>query len=202
MTVPQPPETLFESLISFAPSEELEGWARTMFIADDAQLYNPEHSHLQFAIMGFLWTTYTNVTKGHRVIGMAERFNARCNKWKRARQEQQIKRWFGDVPDFIITIDAEAWKESTNPQRFALIEHELYHCAQYTIQGIPQFNDQTGKPKFTIRGHDVEEFVGVVERYGADATGIQDMVKAANKGPEIAPAKIDGLCGTCDKKVA
>lgn len=107
------------------------------------------------------------------------------------------------VPDFIITIDGNFWKEASNPERFALIEHELYHCAQARDEfGAPRFNQSSGKPIFEIIAHDVEEFVGVVQRYGAEATGIQDMVKAANKGPQIAKADIDGLCGTCSKKVA
>ncbi|WP_267902481.1 putative metallopeptidase [Sinorhizobium meliloti] len=41
-------------------------------------------------------------------------------------------------------------------------------------------------PVFTVRGHDVEEFVGVVRRYGADAAGVRAIVDAANRPPEIA----------------
>ena len=187
----------------FAPSEELEVWVRNMFISDDAKLFNPEHSHLQFATIGFLWTTYKDVTKSRRVLGMAEIFNARSNKWVKGRQEQQLRQWFEIIPDFIITIDANFWVEASNPERFALTEHELYHCAQATDEfGAPRFKQSSGRPIFEIRAHDVEEFVGVVKRYGAEAAGVQEMVKAANKGHEIAPAKIDGLCGTCNKKVA
>lgn len=104
MVVPTPPKTLFEPSNDFAPSEALEGWARGMFITEDAELFNPAHSHLQFATLGFLWATCENVTKGRRILGMAEIFNARCNKWKKGRQEQQLRRWFDVVPDFIITM--------------------------------------------------------------------------------------------------
>lgn len=81
MNVPAPPQKLFENVIEFAPADSLESWARGMFISEDAELFNPEHSHLRFATIGFLWTTYKNVTKGRRVLGMAEIFNARSNKW-------------------------------------------------------------------------------------------------------------------------
>ncbi|MCM5690787.1 putative metallopeptidase [Sinorhizobium meliloti] len=36
-----------------------------------------------------------------------------------------------------------------------------------------------GAPVFTIRGHNVEAFVGVVRRYGADAAGVRAIVDAA-----------------------
>ena len=62
---------------------------------------------------------------------------------------------------------------------------------------LPKFSKQTGRPVFAIRGHDVEEFVGVVERYGAEATNVQALVRAANKGPSIAQAAIANACGNC-----
>ena len=40
----------------------------------------------------------------------------------------------------------------------ALIEHELYHIAHKKDEwGIPSYNRETGKPKLTIQGHDVED---------------------------------------------
>lgn len=199
-----PPEQLLSDYsIDFLPSPELQQWVFDMFINPDAELLNEEHQHLMDADIGFLWTTYDNVSKGRKVLGMAEIFSSRTNKWVKARQEQQLREWFGHIPDFIITIDAIYWMNAGNPERFALIEHELYHCAQATDEfGAPRFNHSTGRPVYAIRGHDVEEFVGVVQRYGAEASGVSEMVIAANMGPSIAPAKIDGLCGTCQKKVA
>ena len=66
---------------------------------------------------------------------------------------------------------------------------------------MPKFT-QDGRPSFAIRGHDVEEFVGVVARYGATAAGVSEMVEAASRGPTIALADIAGVCGTCSLKVA
>lgn len=53
-----------------------------------------------------------------------------------------------------------------------------------------------------MRGHDVEEFVGVVRRYGARAAGVQAMVDAASAGPQIAAVKIAQAYGTCRLRVA
>ena len=115
---------------------------------------------------------------------------------------QQIQEWFGDVPDFLITFHAGAAASMDDPSFCALVEHELYHCAQKLDDyGMPKFS-QDGSPSFCIRGHDVEEFVGVVARYGADAAGVSAMVDAANAGPTIGRASIAGVCGTCLRAVA
>lgn len=205
METPQPPSELFTTKLchSFLPHIEFVDWMREMFIDDDAELCNPEHSHLQFAEYGVLFTNMDNISKSRRIIGMSEMFTARGNKWVKGRQEQQIYEWFGFLPDFILTFDANFWVGAGDAERFALVEHELYHCGQAMDEfGAPRFNQTTGKPVFCMKGHDVEEFVGVVRRYGAEAAGVKDLIDAANKPPLIDKAKIDGICGTCTKKVA
>jgi Putative phage metallopeptidase len=52
-------------------------------------------------------------------------------------------------------------------------------------------------PAFTLVGHDVEEFIGVVRRYGAAAAGVQAMIDAAADGPTVAQADVDFACGNC-----
>lgn len=203
MEIPSFSQQAFDSPSIFLPHLDFPDWMRQMFINEDSSFRNPDHSHLEFADFGVLFTNHVNITKGRRIVGMAEMFNARGNKWVTERQKYQVRQWFGDIPDFIITIDAMFWAESGNPERFALIEHELYHCAQAVDEfGAPRFNQETGRPVFAIRGHDVEEFVGVVRRYGAEASGVKELIEAANQTPEIMQADIDGLCGTCKKKVA
>lgn len=198
---PMPPLDQVEGLEAwFAPALETETWARSSFIDDGAPLHNEDHAHLQNASIGFLWTNVENAKKGRLVIGSAEPGTPQgaMGKWGRAKAVMQIEQWFGSVPDFIITIDANWWLQASDAEACALIEHELYHCAQATDDfGAPKFNQQTGRPSFTMRGHDVEEFVGVVRRYGAEATGVRALVDAANAGPEIALADIAQCCGTC-----
>ena len=108
--------------------------------------------------------------------------------------------WFGVVPDFIITLDAAYCHECSDSELLALIEHELYHCAQDRDGfGMPKFNRDTGMPVFTIRGHDVEEFIGVVRRYGmGNPEGeLAQLVQAANQAPEFSNDRIATMCGTC-----
>jgi hypothetical protein len=47
-----------------------------------------------------------------------------------------------------------------------------------------------------MRAHDVEEFVGVVRRYGAGEQ-VQKLVDAAQMPPEVARLDIARSCGTC-----
>ena len=200
---PLPPFQLIEADdIQFAAAVEIIEWARDTFIADDASLRNDDHRHLNHATIGALWTNVPNGPAGRSVIGQAERGLPPAGKWLRARIERQILDWFGDVPDFILTFDAHYASQCGDAEFCALVEHELYHCGQERdMFGQPKFR-KSGLPAFTIRGHDVEEFVGVVRRYGADAAGVRALIDAANKGPEIANVHIAQACGTCRLRVA
>jgi len=197
---PFPPLTVADALTGvFEPAPDLEAWARATFIDEHALLANPDHFHLNQANIGFLWTNEPNSRGGRTILGQCEIMPPMAmGKWQKARALAQLVQWFDDYPDFLITIDAGAAMSMDDASFMALVEHELYHAAQAKDQwGQPKFNKQTGRPVFAIRGHDVEEFVGVVARYGADATGVRDLVSAANKGPSIAAAKIANACGNC-----
>ncbi|WP_320412007.1 putative metallopeptidase [Mesorhizobium sp. Root172] len=200
---PLPPHEMIETIeLRFAPAVDLVNWARDTFIAGDASLSNEDHHHLNQATIGALWTNVPNGRAGRSIIGQAERGLPPAGKWLRARIERQILDWFGEVPDFILTFDAHYASQCSDAEFCALVEHELYHCGQERdVFGQPKFR-KSGLPAFALRSHDVEEFVGVVRRYGADAAGVRELVDAANKGPEIANVQIAQACGTCRLRVA
>jgi hypothetical protein len=198
-----PPASLVEQLlgIRFAPAPELAAWARGTFIAEGGALQNPDHSHLADASLGFLWASAGFMTKGKRVLGMAEdlRLGVQGHAWRRARAEQQFSEWFGMTPDFLITVDAFAWAEMEDAAACALLEHELYHVAHRVDEfGAPAYT-KDGQPKLALHGHDVEEFVGVVRRYGVGDpdSSLGRMIIAAAHGPRVEPARIAHACGTC-----
>jgi hypothetical protein len=203
---PFPPEAIFGlDGPTFMPASEVGSWVEATFFDPSSPVANPDHEHLAQAHIGFLWTIVENTRKGKRVIGQCEEGKPQgaMGKWSRARAEQQIVEWFGSTPDFIITLDADYCRQCGDAEFMALVEHELYHAAQDTDDfGQPKFSKSTGLPVFTVRGHDVEQFVGVVRRYGADASGVREMVDAANRPPEIARARIEHACGTCQLRVA
>jgi Putative phage metallopeptidase len=185
-------------LNDFRTAEDIGDWAASTFIKPHAPLCNPRHNHLNDAKIGWLWTTAEGINRDRLVAGECTRVLAPRRTFGSAMRHWQLDQWFGEQPDFVITISAWLASEMDDPTFCALIEHELCHAAQDTdINGDPRF-DREGHPVFRIIGHDVEEFVDVVARYGAAATGVETMVAAANAGPLIASAQISQVCGTCN----
>jgi hypothetical protein len=189
----------------FVPDDRLSGWALTTFIDEDASLPNEDHAHLRFAHIGFLWTNVGNSRHQHRIVGQCEIGEPRAmGKWAKARVQVQNRGWFGRAPDFIITLDANYADQCGDAEFCALVEHELYHAGQERDEfGAPKFR-KSGMPAFAMRGHDVEEFVGIVRRYGVGAAAGQTLalIEAAQHAPEIAAASISKVCGTCLRQTA
>jgi hypothetical protein len=207
MNRPQPPSAVLESVESiFVPAPDFEEWIREAFVDSSGKVYNKEHGHLASARIGVLWTNAVLISQMFPVAARAELAVApnSLNKWQKLRWEQQIREWFGAIPDFIHTYYAFDAIARDDTSFLALVDHELYHCAQRLKNGVAQFVKKTGKPKFGIKKHDSEEFPGVVRRFGLGATseGTIELVRAAKKVPEIGIARISAACGTCLRKVA
>jgi hypothetical protein len=200
---PMPPEGMGEDEFEgfeFQPGPDVVMWLYETFLSEESPLFNEQHKHLRGASIGVLWTDVIYSKQMNRVAATAEIPSFRANAWGKGRQEMQMRQWFGQVPDFLITIDARLARQMSDAQWCAVVEHELYHCAQAVDAfGAPRFNMQTGAPIFAIKGHDVEEFVGVVERYGVgNAAGkTAALVKAANAKPLFGEFEISHCCGTC-----
>lgn len=186
---------------SYIPAPEVLAWAMETFISDTGELHNEEHAHLQDSPIAFLWASSGFEKQGRLVLGQCEEVTFRCGAWQKGRQEQQMLRWFGYVPTFLITLAADYSAECSDAEFCALVEHELYHIGHKLDRyGAPAFTEE-GMPKLQMRGHDVEEFVGVVRRYGA-SEGVKALVAAANNPPEVAKINIARACGTCLLKSA
>lgn len=182
----------------FEPAPELERWVRATIIEPGA-LFNPDHKHLQLATIGFLWTNVENTKQGRMIAGTAQFGRpGGSSPWVKGKAEQQMRQWFGHLPDFLITLNAKILSLCDQATVLAVIEHELYHCAQAKDEfGFPRFKESDNSPIWAIRGHDVEEFVGVVQRYGMEAAQIEPLVRATNSEPMIGRAKVAAACGTC-----
>lgn len=179
-----------------APAPELLEWTERVVLASGGSLHNPDHAHLVDADLAFLWASSGFQKAGRTVLGQAEQVMLRAGGWQKVRQEQQMIEWFGRVPAFLITLAADYCITCTDAEFCALVEHELYHIGQATDPyGAPAF-DKQGRPKLRIVGHDVEEFVGVVARYGASAD-VQRMAAAAVAAPSVARLDVASACGSC-----
>jgi len=187
----------FKPYIRIMPAEGVHEWLHAEFLSEDGNLHNPDHAHLLEADLCFLWASNVFEKKGRAVLGQAEEVMMRAGGWQKARMEQQMYEWFGRIPDFIITLAADYCAQCSDLEFCALVEHELYHIAQETDEfGAPKFYRESGLPKLKLRGHDVEEFIGVVRRYGA-SHDVQQLVDAANRPAEVAHLDIARACGTC-----
>lgn len=202
-TRPQAPAALFESpWLAFMPAPDVREWARANFLTEGAALHNPDHAHLEHASIEFLWASGGFAKQGRTVLGQCEEITFRAGPWQKGRQEQQMREWFGEVPDFVITVDAAYSRKCSDAEFCALVEHELYHVGHLNDEyGAPAFYKDSGLPKLGMRAHDVEEFVGVVRRYGA-SMDVQRMIDAAKTAPEVAKLNIARACGTCLLKAA
>jgi hypothetical protein len=207
MTRPAPPKALLELSelsefgIRLTPAPDVWEWVQMTILADTGSIHNPDHAHLIDAPIGILWASSAFEKQGRTVLGQAELVAFRAGGWQKARQEQQMLDWFGEVPTFLITLAADYCADCSDADFCALVEHELYHIAQkLDAYGAPMFT-QDGLPSLTLRGHDVEEFVGVVRRYGA-SPDVQALVDAANKPAEVGKLNISRACGTCLLKSA
>jgi hypothetical protein len=210
---PMPPKELgaFETYPrNIIPAHDMPLWVKNTFLEPASKLFNNDHYHLYDAMQDggvvFLWAAGGFTKQMRHVIGQTEQVMFRVSGFQRMRLEQQLHEWFGsELPEFIITLDGSYCAQCTDVEFCALIEHELYHVGIALDEwGVPKFNNKTGRPALTMRGHDVEEFVGIVERYG---TGYKDgalsrLVEAANAKPLVAKVDVAHACGTCLKLVA
>lgn len=182
----------------FYPAPNILTWIERVILSEGGALYNPDHAHLADADLAFLWAPAPFEKAGRTVLGQAEQVMFRAGGWQKARQEQQMIEWFGRVPAFLITLSADYCDTCSDADFCALVEHELYHIGHaLDPYGAPAF-DKQGRPKLRIVGHDVEEFVGVVARYGPSAD-VQRLMAAAATAPAVPRLDIAPACGCCLK---
>lgn len=183
---------------SFTPATELQDWVAKLILSEGGALHNPDHAHLVDADLAFLWAAATFERAGRTLLGQAEQVMFRVSGWQKARQEQQMVEWFGRVPAILITLAADYCADCTDADFCALVEHELYHIGQSKdAYGAPAF-DKEGRPKLRIVGHDVEEFVGVVARYGPSVE-VRRLVAAVGDARAVPRLDIARACGCCLK---
>jgi hypothetical protein len=174
-------------------------WLVSTFLEHAAPLVNDDHAHLLQAELGVLWTAAPAKQNQRTIVGTAEMPSFRGKPWTKARQEYQMREWFGELPDFVLTLSAPYAHFADDASWCALVEHELYHCGVALDEFGGERFRRDGTPIWAIRGHDVEEFVGVVRRYGPGAAAGETLalVEAGARKPEVARARIEGACGVC-----
>lgn len=198
-TIPAPPPGLGH----VRPAHELAEWVRANVLDEAGPIHNPDHAHLVGfdAAVGWLWMPDTLRRSGSRILGTCATGKPSGDAWAQAVKREQLERWFGDVPDFVVSLCARHAAHELEQGRpanvLAVVEHELYHAAVERDQYGAERFDRFGNPRWGVRPHDVESFVGCVRRYGTEATGTTALIQAAMNEPEIGRAQLEGICGTC-----
>lgn len=150
-----PPADLLESpFLILTPAPEVWEWIQAEILATTGSIHNEEHAHLIDANVGVLWASSAFNKKGRSVLGQAEQLMIRVGGWQKARQEQQMRDWFGEEPEFLITLAGDYCAQCSEAEFCALVEHELYHIGHKLDKyGAPAFGDD-GMPKLEMRGRD------------------------------------------------
>ncbi|MFH3848164.1 putative metallopeptidase, partial [Acinetobacter baumannii] len=192
-----------EEAIRIVPASDLKNWVVANFLTLGGPLHNPDHDHIAEMLHdneGFLasaWASTAYTRTKRMVLGQCEKVMFQQGGWKKARQEQQMRDWFGFVPIYLITIDASFCEKANDNEFCALFEHELYHIGvERDSDGEIIYSDHTGLPKHYLAGHDVEEFIGVVKRWGANDS-VKRLVEVAKNPPFVSDLDISKCCGNC-----
>jgi hypothetical protein len=101
-----------------------------------------------------------------------------CKQWGRARRLKKTERALLAAmevernPDYVIEVDTDTWEIFDMSQRLALLDHELCHMAGRDM------NEEGVFGEWKLRGHDIEEFVPVVQRHGIWRPALKDLARA------------------------
>lgn len=205
---PFPPTELIdqaeqEEAIRLAPAPELKEWVVKNWLTIGGELHNPDHDHIAELLhdneefLAFAWASSAAVAKKRMVLGQCEKVMFNQGGWKKARQEQQMRDWYGFVPQYLITIDATYCEQANDRDFCRLIEHELYHIGvERDEDGEVIYSDHTGLPKHYLAGHDVEVFFGEIRQHGVDSS-VQRLLDIAKNAPFASETNIAACCGNC-----
>lgn len=175
-----------EVLTPPAPAKRYEEFAymRAPPEADPALIMStllelPEFDHLRDgeAVIDWLLKRDEKVRGGRQILGTAHLPRVQgdlkpCFEWL-------LECYFGHMPDFLIILDYTYWMASSPRNREILAYHELCHCIhKENGLGEPLF-DENERPRWGLKGHDVEEFTAVVRRYGAWNADLEYFLQAA-----------------------
>lgn len=137
------------------------------------------HTHLASARIGYLFREKAE-RKKVTLDGSVERVTqGKAGKVGSKKYEVLCEK------DFIIEIAADEWLQASTDLRKYIVDHELCHCAG-------EEDPENGEMVWFTVPHDLEEFVGVVDRHGLQRDVVRDFYRACAKADEIEKKKIYG----------
>lgn len=113
------------------------------------------HPKLRGANFGFAFRSEAATSRGKRILAAVSKVSATV----------KIHVDF----DYLIWVAKDAWDHMTHEKRAALLDHEFCHCVQ---------NDNF---EWTMRDHDIQEFVEIIERHGLWTNDLHRMAEAVQE---------------------
>ena len=132
--------------IRLTPAPEVWEWLGAQVLAEDGEIHNPDHAHLLDADVRVMWASSSFEKAGRRVLGQAEQVAFRAGGWQKARMEQQMRDWFGDVPTFIITLAADYCSQCSDADFCALVSMSSITSPRRPINTARQPSPKTAIP--------------------------------------------------------
>lgn len=174
--------------MSFRFSPELERHARAVMKA-----WPDLFGHLEDSNLGFLMTDEEIRVQGREKAGYAAMPQAQGQSRKLL--DWALESVFGFSPDALVVVQEDLWATLTENERIALTFHELRHLRHKTTpKGAPSFTPD-GRPVLEIDGHDTEEFLDVVQNFGAWHKGLENFKKALGAKPSEKIEAVKRLLG-------
>ena len=128
------------------------------------QIIDEYHPDLESASIAFLYRSEPGNKNGKDILGQAAKFPEKM-------------RPLVDVDyHFLIWLSFPDWNRFTDKQREALLDHELSHCTMV---------ERDGEEFPEMRGHDIEEFNHILERYGFWLNSMRPTVKAVEDALQL-----------------
>jgi len=143
----------------------------------------PEHQHLVDNDVSIGWLMRNDTKhKGNKVeLGSVHDVGAIFQGGFKALGLQLLAGMLGELPTFLVVLDAGFWGGASDTERQALVFHELAHVQQALDRfGAPRF-DRDGLPVFKVVEHDVSAFNSEVARFGAWSPDLRAFVAIAQR---------------------
>ena len=141
-------------------------------------LIRAHHRHLTNVEIKYVFTDKVQRRAGKEVWGTARKIG-NLAAFLAGQDENDESGTF-----FVITITELVWNYLTPEKRRALVDHELCHC------WIDLDSEET---KLVLVGHDLEEFVQVIQRHGLWRDEVQKFVEVG--GPMLQESLFDSEAG-------
>jgi hypothetical protein len=152
--------------VSYELIQRESGWGKRLYPMVD-ELVEKHHDDLKAARIALAWNlTWKPDVDGRVTLG----------KCKRASDLDRELSAF----DFVVILRKEFFEDLAvkDPQRLAILDHELCHAAPKLDVDGEQLEDDKGRKVWRLRKHDIEEFSEIVARHGCYKRDIEQFAVA------------------------